>query len=88
MYLSLPKAAKRVGYSQNTLRKLVNAGRLKLYVLAGCTHPRVRVSELDALMLEPAPAAVSGADFNAIWDAVSTQWDRLHPKQPRIPRVH
>lgn len=59
-YLSLPAAAQQLGYSVNSLRRLAEQGVLTFYRATPTSHPRVKQSDLDALMkatptLQPAP---------------------------------
>lgn len=84
-FLSLPKAAKHLGYSVNSLKRFAAQGLLTIYRATPTSHPRVRLSEIEVLLQSQSRALPpgTGADFASIWDAVNKRWDEQHPKQRR-----
>lgn len=83
-YLSLPKAARQLGYSVNGLRRFAAKGLLTIYRATPTSHPRVKLSEVEALLKSPvAIPPGTGQDFWAIYDAFNKEWDEQHPKQRR-----
>ncbi len=86
-YLSLPKAAQHLGYSVNGLKRFAAKGLLTIYRATPTSHPRVRLSEVEALLKSPAALVTKpGADFLSAWNAVSKRWDEQHGTSARTTR--
>lgn len=87
LYLSLPKAAALFGYSVDTLRGLIRRGQLKTYILAGCSHPRVKVADVEALYHEVPAVGPGPVDSAAVWRQLAgEEWHQRSERQRRAWR--
>lgn len=86
MYLSLPVAAKRLGYSSSTLLRWVKAGRLRLYRATPTSHPRVKADDIDALLQEQSLVSQqeSGLDADAAWEFACQQTQTTNRYKPTL----
>jgi len=84
MYISLPAAAKYLGYSLSTIHRFVNEGHLKVYRATPMSHPRVKIADLDALMRDNHTVVAPGADLDTIWAAACAKFGL----KDRSKRVH
>jgi len=83
-YVSLPTAAKMLNYSISSLHRWVKEGRLKVYRASPSSHPRVKISDLDALMKDSEAIAPAGADLDTIWAALC----KKHGLKDRSKQLH
>ena len=67
MYLSLSQAAKLLGYSPSTVRRLADKGLLPLYKATATSHWRVKRSDLEALLRIQSAHMDGAMDLESAW---------------------
>jgi excisionase family DNA binding protein len=58
-FISLPDAAAMLGVHTDTLRRFISEGRIPGYRLAGKSHIRLKVSDVEALLTPVVPTEVA-----------------------------
>jgi hypothetical protein len=53
---------------------MVKSGKLKVYRATPTSHPRVRISDLDALMKDSEAIAPASADLDTVWAAACAKF--------------
>lgn len=82
-FLSLPAAAASIGFSTSTLRRWIREGRLRSYRVTRNSHPRVRVSDVQELLVAERDLPTPGPDMATIFDALAEQWDEQEGRTRR-----
>jgi len=78
VYFSVPHAAAYLGYSVATVKRLIAQGRLRAYRATPTAHPRVRRSEVEALMAQPVEPASPAVDLDTIMASIDAKYGLRH----------
>jgi hypothetical protein len=83
-FVSVPVAARSIGYSVSTLKKLIDQGKVRVYRLSATSHPRVKLAEVEALLREVPALPAGPVDLDALLAALDEKHGLTHRSRARL----